>query len=70
MCPTLFVFVLDTDSESSQLQDHDLLNLARSKRLPLFLLPNKALSPKYLAPLLNSLCDFLYSCGMKSYPSE
>ena len=59
-CPNILVFVLDTELEP-QIHDQDLLDMARTKRLPLFHLPNQFLSPKQLAPLFNSISDFLYT---------
>ncbi len=44
----------------------DLMGVSRAKRLPLFHLPQHGLPPKHLAPLLNSLCDFLFASAHRN----
>ena len=65
----VIIFVIDTDQEV-QVDDEDLTQLARRRRLPIFHLPSHTLNTKYLAPFYNSLCDFLYSAQLEGAFTE
>lgn len=66
---SVVLFVMDTDHDI-QVNDQELSQYARRRRLPFFHLPPHILDLKYFAPFYNSFCDFLFSSLNKVLPAS